>query len=220
MSLDCCILLKFYIKPQHPCCRFRLFRVVSYWNSTSNHNHVKALLSGTSVVSYWNSTSNHNNSLPLGNVFVLYLIEILHQTTTQAPPLLIPLCCILLKFYIKPQLARQWLMVPCVVSYWNSTSNHNILILRSVSIIVVSYWNSTSNHNVSPPIIWITKVVSYWNSTSNHNMNARRQWKYQLYLIEILHQTTTTSHSLSEDSELYLIEILHQTTTFGPPRSI
>ena len=34
-------------------------------------------------------------------------------------------------------------------------------------------------------------VVSYRNSTSNHNMNARRQWRYQLYLIEILHQTTT-----------------------------
>ena len=35
-----------------------------------------------------------------------------------------------------------------------------------------------------------------------------------LYLIEILHQTTTTSHITLFALPLYLIEILHQTTTF------
>ena len=35
----------------------------------------------------------------------------------------------------------------------------------------------------------------------------------QLYLIEILHQTTTLSVILNGVSRLYLIEILHQTTT-------
>ena len=39
-----------------------------------------------------------------------------------------------------------------------------------------------------------------------------------LYLIEILHQTTTPMQSLPAGIELYLIEILHQTTTF--PRTI
>ena len=34
-----------------------------------------------------------------------------------------------------------------------------------------------------------------------------------LYLIEILHQTTTENHSSFAASSLYLIEILHQTTT-------
>ena len=34
---------------------------------------------------------------------VLYLIEILHQTTTARPAGLRFSCCILLKFYIKPQ---------------------------------------------------------------------------------------------------------------------
>ena len=34
-----------------------------------------------------------------------------------------------------------------------------------------------------------------------------------LYLIEILHQTTTTVAATTSDSWLYLIEILHQTTT-------
>ena len=36
-----------------------------------------------------------------------------------------------------------------------------------------------------------------------------------LYLIEILHQTTTQSTVSRNDAALYLIEILHQTTTLG-----
>ena len=36
-----------------------------------------------------------------------------------------------------------------------------------------------------------------------------------LYLIEILHQTTTQYTFAYIDAELYLIEILHQTTTSG-----
>ena len=37
----------------------------------------------------------------------LYLIEILHQTTTHRSPVGIVSRCILLKFYIKPQLVEQ-----------------------------------------------------------------------------------------------------------------
>ena len=37
--------------------------------------------------------------------------------------------------------------------------------------------------------------------------------KKALYLIEILHQTTTEDNNELEFYELYLIEILHQTTT-------
>ena len=36
----------------------------------------------------------------------LYLIEILHQTTTGATPVVSPRGCILSKFYIKPQQCR------------------------------------------------------------------------------------------------------------------
>ena len=40
---------------------------------------------------------------------MLYLIEILHQTTTWSAAFEFLLCCILLKFYIKPQLHREYL---------------------------------------------------------------------------------------------------------------
>ena len=143
-----CILSKFYIKPQQP------------------------FAPGTSraVVSYRNSTSNHNTTQTLGDVFMLYLIEILHQTTTEVPAIVIGWSCILSKFYIKPQRSR-----------WPYCYR-----------AVVSYRNSTSNHNASAPLIRSILVVSYRNSTSNHNDTQHINHITGLYLIEILHQTTTS----------------------------
>ena len=100
----------------------------------------------------------------------LYLIEILHQTTTPRPAELPPFGCILLKFYIKPQLFPVVYDPRKVVSYWNSTSNHNVGALYYFVCYVVSYWNSTSNHNTQVLRHKRPSVVSYWNSTSNHNL--------------------------------------------------
>ena len=209
--------------------------VVSYWNSTSNHNYGSPYDYLIAVVSYWNSTSNHNciaikqqgfqlylieilhqtTTIEVSRILsvmlylieilhqtttvwtltwtitVLYLIEILHQTTTFSHGEIIVWCCILLKFYIKPQPPPHWGMSSRVVSYWNSTSNHNIIPHRVIFRIVVSYWNSTSNHNCFP----------------------RSAALPTLYLIEILHQTTTEPAAMFQCLMLYLIEILHQTTT-------
>ena len=78
-----CILSKFYIKPQRKKQRLTRLQVVSYRNSTSNHNrYIRPLKRG-----------------------LLYLIEILHQTTTGYSSGRRPFCCILSKFYIKPQLS-------------------------------------------------------------------------------------------------------------------
>ena len=121
------------------------------------------------VVSYRNSTSNHNPPKRKAFVPMLYLIEILHQTTTMPRRVLLHGRCILSKFYIKPQLTS----------------------IRPYSAIVVSYRNSTSNHN---SCLCISEETA-------------------LYLIEILHQTTTYGIRPREKSRLYLIEILHQTTT-------
>ena len=99
--------------------------------------------------------------------------------------------CILLKFYIKPQ---------------HTANVYNLL-------YVVSYRNSTSNHNVETPDMETPSVVSYRNSTSNHNVYGRFVSRLLLYLIEILHQTTTGRPGRTSTEPLYLIEILHQTTT-------
>ena len=233
-----------------------MMKVVSYRNSTSNHNSDAVSMSGVSVVSYRNSTSNHNNTAKWEVVGLLYLIEILHQTTTLAvnnpfthgcilskfyikpqrlfSPAAPPPCCILSKFYIKPQPMDDKECLRNVVSYRNSTSNHNFV--GSVRIFVVLYLieilhqtttQSTVSRNdagcilskfyIKPQPFWHERslqhrcilskfyikpqpstlpmsscaVVSYRNSTSNHNGGSRYSDWLELYLIEILHQTTT-----------------------------
>ena len=90
-------------------------------------------------------------------IATLYLIEILHQTTTCNPRLLKLSSCILSKFYIKPQQRVRHTLGHSVVSYRNSTSNHNLRLLILRRPAVVSYRNSTSNHNSG--LILIDKVL-------------------------------------------------------------
>ena len=189
----CCILSKFYIKPQHLSQMIGPSSVVSYRNSTSNHNRIRLRFSERIVVSYRNSTSNHNKNNGATAIKMLYLIEILHQTTTLISVSSFSTSCILSKFYIKPQLPVALLRYVVVVSYRNSTSNHNSGTTTPNSALVVSYRNSTSNHNSVIINLFSTPVVSYRNSTSNHNNGCVFSCDGLLYLIEILHQTTTVT---------------------------
>ena len=142
-----CILSKFYIKPQPWRCLHRSWWVVSYRNSTSNHNQWAGPVAETSLylieILHQTTTDNCVICLPVS----LYLIEILHQTTTPPRARACLLCCILSKFYIKPQPKATHKRARYVVSYRNSTSNHNWSRAGSVKTVVVSYRNSTSNHN-------------------------------------------------------------------------
>ena len=142
-----CILSKFHIKPQLQPPKVIKVSVVSYRNSTSNHNLLASRATEPEVVSYRNSTSNHNFTSILLSPFALYLIEIPHQTTTTAGEAAHFSSCILSKFHIKPQPACQSSVGSLVVSYRNSTSNHNVLTKGMSAPAVVSYRNSTSNHN-------------------------------------------------------------------------
>ena len=164
-----CILLKFYIKPQRKIIHGQRRQVVSYWNSTSNHNTISnnPFLPKLYLIEILHQTTTRWKDKH--KCSALYLIEILHQTTTQTIATPWFLSCILLKFYIKPQPGPEPSLLAGVVSYWNSTSNHNTRALHSAP----------------------RRVVSYWNSTSNHNNKGEILIKSRLYLIEILHQTTT-----------------------------
>ena len=165
----------------------------------------------------------------------LYLIEILHQTTTHCKCIQFTLCCILSKFYIKPQhpskvfaryqscilskfyikpqLVLEALLLPpcCILSKFYikpqlmmTTREGSMRCILSKFYIkpqrvhtsfenglVVSYRNSTSNHNRVTINPRLRSVVSYRNSTSNHNIENGEDTLTALYLIEILHQTTT-----------------------------
>ena len=166
--------------------------VVSYWNSTSNHNCAGDQIHVCRVVSYWNSTSNHNIKVNMD--FCPDVVSYWNSTSNH-------------------NWRRLQTLQPDVVSYWNSTSNHNWPRRSPLCSGVVSYWNSTSNHNNARRDWKYQQVVSYWNSTSNHNLNYNLTQIWKLYLIEILHQTTTVDVVIPCEFMLYLIEILHQTTT-------
>ena len=188
----CCILSKFYIKPQHEplashiprCCILSKFYIKP---------QLRCILGYTA----------------LGCILSKFYIK--PQQLREAHWELFR--CILSKFYIKPQHLSQMIGPSSVVSYRNSTSNHNSGTTTPNSALVVSYRNSTSNHNQNTRSIGRSIVVSYRNSTSNHNRGRTLCGICELYLIEILHQTTTNRPHVKRFRRLYLIEILHQTTT-------
>ena len=230
-----CILSKFYIKPQLSCCRhyFRrvvsyrnstsnhnvengkntLAAVVSYRNSTSNHNFAKSCILPFGVVSYRNSTSNHNLQPSILAVRLLYLIEILHQTTTRLPILLLLRSCILSKFYIKPQPFARVRESLKVVSYRNSTSNHNsgVGVNATMSLYLIEILHQTTTTMQFRCLGFQLYLIEILHQTTTPKQRRRR--RSRLYLIEILHQTTTQSTIDRNSAALYLIEILHQTTT-------
>ena len=143
----------------------------------------------------------------------LYLIEILHQTTTHCKCIQFTLCCILSKFYIKPQLQMYtiYFTFRCILSkfyikpqlqmytiYFTFRCILSKFYIKPQRVhtsfengLVVSYRNSTSNHNRVTINPRLRSVVSYRNSTSNHNIENGEDTLTALYLIEILHQTTT-----------------------------
>ena len=143
----------------------------------------------------------------------LYLIEILHQTTTHCKCIQFTLCCILSKFYIKPQhpskvFARYQ---SCILSkFYIKPQLYRHCDHYELCCILSKFY-------IKPQLLvlnlTIFEVVSYRNSTSNHNLYRALSPLSTLYLIEILHQTTTSPRTRTCLLRLYLIEILHQTTT-------
>ena len=166
-------------------------RVVSYRNSTSNHNISPPIISLIELYLIEILHQTTTQSTVSRNDAALYLIEILHQTTTDCSPCGCFCGCILSKFYIKPQLPAMAGDLFKVVSYRNSTSNHNYGVPQEVSqkLYLIEILHQTTTSTVISCLI------------------------FSLYLIEILHQTTTLPSQRRCDCGLYLIEILHQTTT-------
>ena len=131
----------------------------------------------------------------MGSERALFLISILHQTTTITLAYRLSVGCFLFQFYIKPQRHIGVHAVSVVVSYFNSTSNHNPGVRHLSSGPVVSYFNSTSNHNKSSDARLQRVVVSYFNSTSNHNNTS-----YDFYMYHVVsYFNSTSNHNCSAE---------------------
>ena len=230
-----CILSKFYIKPQPTIFMAWLLLVVSYRNSTSNHNGWQRTCQPVLVVSYRNSTSNHNVAVIFDNAVWLYLIEILHQTTTAHPGFASKVLLYLIEIlHQTTTLRRASRRTPGLylieILHQTTTPMAHMSSVSTLYLIEILHQTTTR-----PQLLWLFAgcilskfyikpqpsfrlrydgcVVSYRNSTSNHNSNLNLRVYKELYLIEILHQTTTVTPAAVLGSSLYLIEILHQTTT-------
>ena len=122
-------------------------------------------------------------------------------------------CCILSKFYIKPQLpvGASSAVSSCILSKFYIKPQQRVRHKIGHSCCILSKFY------IKPQLLlyhrYNESVVSYRNSTSNHNTGNKVASPWLLYLIEILHQTTTMSCTTTSGRLLYLIEILHQTTT-------
>ena len=144
----------------------------------------------------------------------LFLIPILHQTTTLRRRIRRSFRCFSFQFYIKPQpmaaldCAENMLFLIPILHQTTTITNAAFEALE-----VVSHSNSTSNHNFYIGIGTHYRVVSHSNSTSNHNYFSLKTPGGVLFLIPILHQTTTALCKLGRRCQLFLIPILHQTTT-------
>ena len=233
-----CILSKFYIKPQPGAGSPIHLGVVSYRNSTSNHNNFPAsyedpalylieilhqtttgpiiglAAEGLYLIEILHQTTtapvDASEQEPLylieilhqtttGDDYVLigsqlYLIEILHQTTTNAIQFRVKISCILSKFYIKPQLGwqRPNFCCCCILSkFYIKPQLYTTSVKAAGSCILSKFY-------IKPQLmillVLFLMVVSYRNSTSNHNLSVPYSPDLLLYLIEILHQTTTVRH--------------------------
>ena len=123
--------------------------------------------------------------------------------------------CILSKFYIKPQPCRRQYADIRVVSYRNSTSNHNSRpalydTLRLYLIEILHQTTTIGQEQADFVELYLIEILHQ--TTTNYRRHHR---DLLLYLIEILHQTTTWQQRIICAWTLYLIEILHQTTTYN-----
>ena len=107
---------------------------------------------------------------PSVNFSELYLIEILHQTTTVLMALLAS-------------------KVLYLIEILHQTTTCFLLTLLVACCILSKFYIKPQR---LPPCLFAMRVVSYRNSTSNHNFLVSHPMAVMLYLIEILHQTTTS----------------------------
>ena len=165
------------------------------------------------VVPYQYSTSNRNLALAIFAEYALFLINILHQTATSRWFFSATRSCSLSIFYIKPQHPGSSALNLIVVPYQYSTSNRNYDKEETVVRVVVPYQYSTSNRNRRFPsvpfhLLFLINILHQTATTT-----CCLPLRMMLFLINILHQTATRQQQTCREQRLFLINILHQTAT-------
>ena len=168
----CCISYVFYIKPQlKRNLSLKSFSCISYVFYIKPQL-VPGYQFQKTVVSLMFSTSNHNFTVASLDLYRLYLLCFLHQTTTSIMRYQCLTSCISYVFYIKPQLLVDIVVFNNVVSLMFSTSNHNFLL-------------SCFGINLLYLLCFLHQTTTRYKKL--HKLPL-------LYLLCFLHQTTTRIH--------------------------
>mgnify|MGYP001520439006 FL=1 len=144
-----CFSFQFYIKPQHHrrCrCSAEDKRQFQFYIKPQ---HLARGSSIRIVVSHSNSTSNHNIRKEISASIKLFLIPILHQTTTQSAFMKRSARCFSFQFYIKPQPSTASSSQRPSCFSFQFYIKPQLRCLQAVALLVVSHSNSTSNHNLA-----------------------------------------------------------------------
>ena len=158
-------------------------------------------------------TSNHNHPVNIIDMYMLYILWFLHQTTT----------------FLSTQQGGMNVVYPLI-----PTSNHNpgwcCYCRYTLYILWFLHQTTTVPCQIQPPVGCISfdsyikpqlvaaigcrlEVVYPLIPTSNHNTFLCRTAHGMLYILWFLHQTTTVNANYLTMSLLYILWFLHQTTT-------
>ena len=186
-----CFSFGFYIKPQlyvlilprvHGCFSFGFYIKPQHWRGS----HGRCV-----VVSHSDSTSNHNARTGAWRTLRLFLIRILHQTTTVTPNTFAQPSCFSFGFYIKPQRHSELAILRiCCFSFgfYIKPQHYQNQITKKLGCFSFGFYikpqlaNDTTATIRScfsfgfyikpqrrPMPVYATPVVSHSDSTSNHN---------------------------------------------------
>ena len=171
---------------------------VAHWHIATNLLFLISILHQTTTLSLL-----HNFS------WRLFLISILHQTTTARRLMPYHGSCFLFQFYIKPQLAMHGCMAMhgCFLfQFYIKPQQEMCEWAANGRCFLFQFYIKPQR---LPWRIVFRWVVSYFNSTSNHNVISEYMLSPSLFLISILHQTTTSDmrfvdcHSVMWPNERY-----------------
>ena len=143
----------------------------------------------------------------------MFLLAVIHQTTTLmlTPRTLTE--CFYWRLYIKPQPRTFALSQITSVSIGGYTSNHNrppaIYAGLGVFLLAVIHQTTTIEYNLTPVAKVFLLAVIHQTTTGSVSLHLLN-W---VFLLAVIHQTTTEQYYTRYTKAVFLLAVIHQTTT-------
>ena len=143
----------------------------------------------------------------------MFLLAVIHQTTTMLRMYAYEVQCFYWRLYIKPQPCGVRSRSAPSVSIGGYTSNHNLFTIKNSQPCSVSIGGYTSNHNLAVHQIGVKSVflLAVIHQTTTESWVFRHL--LEVFLLAVIHQTTTTPSACLSARVVFLLAVIHQTTT-------